>query len=239
VASGEEEEGAARRCLVTGANRGIGRIIAENLRVAGYDVIGLAHSRPADWVGDFVEADLAQEAALADVLTTVADLGQLWGLVNTAGVGGGGVIASFEHADFRQVFAVNAIAPAILVKACVPLMRSGGRIVNICSTAMRGKAERTAYGASKAALASMTRAWALELADRGILVNAINPGPVNAGMFRRHNPEGSTGEQRALAATPTHRITEPSEIADLAQFLLREKNRNLTGQVITIDGGST
>ena len=137
------------------------------------------------------------------------------------------------------MFAVNVIAPALLVKASVPLMTSGGRIVNICSTVMRGKPERTTYGASKAALASMTRAWALELADRGILVNAINPGPVNAGMFRRSNPEGSEGERRALVTTPTHRITESSEIADLAQFLLRVENRNLTGQVITIDGGAT
>jgi len=225
--------------MVTGANRGIGQVIAKTLRAKGYDVIGLARSRPSDWVGDFVEVDLACEVTLERALTTVGELGQLWGLVNNAGVGGGGVVTSLEHTDFRQVFAVNVTAPALLVKACVPLMTSGGRIVNICSTVMRGKAERTTYGASKAALASMTRAWALELADRGILVNAINPGPVDAGMFRRNNPEGSEGERRALAATPTHRITDPSEIADLARFLLRPENRNLTGQVITIDGGAT
>lgn len=228
-----------RRCLVTGASRGIGRVIAETLRIAGYDVIGLSRSRPTDWVGDFFELDLAQEAGLEEALTAVADLGPLWGLVNNAALGGGGVIASLGHEDFRQVFAVNVTAPALLVKASVPLMTSGGRIVNICSTVMRGKSGRTVYGASKAALASMTRAWALELADRGILVNAISPGPTNAGMFRRSNPVGGEGERRTLAATPTHRITEPSEIAALAQFLLREENRNLTGQVISIDGAAT
>src|SRR5688572_25835784 len=99
--SGVCKGNAMHRCLVTGASRGIGRVIATTLREAGYDVIGLAHSRPADWVGDFVEVDLAREAALEDALATVADLGQLWGLVNNAAVGGGGGIATLDHTDFR------------------------------------------------------------------------------------------------------------------------------------------
>jgi NAD(P)-dependent dehydrogenase (short-subunit alcohol dehydrogenase family) len=134
---------------------------------------------------------------------------------------------------------INTVAPALMAKAAARQMRSGGRIVNLSSTAAGGKAERTSYSASKAALEAMTRTWALELADRAILVNAIRPGPIDTPLFRRRNSVGSDRERAALAAIPLHRIADPDDIASLVEYLVSPQTRHITGQTIVVDGGAT
>jgi 3-oxoacyl-[acyl-carrier protein] reductase len=227
------------KCLVTGATRGIGRGIADQLSKAGYEVVGLARSRPSWWEGEFIECDLAEESALTRAAEELAQHGNYWGLVNNAGMGRWGAIGALTYSDMRLVFAVNTIAPALITKAVAPLMRDGGRIINICSTVMLGKAERTIYGASKAALASMTRTWALELADRGITVNAVSPGPIDTEPFRRRHPVGSDAEALALTKVPVHRVGDVHQVASLVTYLMDRDIYYLTGQVITIDGGGT
>ncbi|EHY4777172.1 SDR family oxidoreductase [Salmonella enterica] len=117
--------------------------------------------------------------------------------------------------------------------------RGYGRIVNICSRAVCGSINRTAYSASKSALVGCTRTWALELAESGITVNAVSPGPVDTELFRENHPAGSEAEQKILRTIPMRRPGEPEEIAAVVSFFLSEKASYVTGQILAVDGGGS
>ncbi len=225
-----------KRCVVTGATKGIGAAICGSL-AGEYDVVGLARRRPAHWEGDFLECDLGTRTGIEAAADGLRAMGDIWGLINNAGIGAADPIGEISFDTLQDVFTINVFAPAILTSAAVDRMSTGGRIINICSSAMLGKPERTAYGSSKAAVASMTRTWALELAERGITVNAISPGPIETELFRSRNPKGSPGEQAALAASPLRRIGLPTQIAAAIRLLVGDDGDYTTGQIIGIDGG--
>ena len=114
-----------------------------------------------------------------------------------------------------------------------------GRIVNISTEFILGAPTRTAYGGAKAALASASRTWALELAESGITVNTIAPGPVDTDFFLQNNPVGSKIRQQKLDRIPLGRFATPKDIANLAGFLLSPEASYITGQIFHIDGGSS
>ena len=114
-----------------------------------------------------------------------------------------------------------------------------GRIVNISTELILGAPTRTAYGGAKAALASASRTWALELAEFGITVNTIAPGPVDTEFFRQNNPEDSRIRQEKLDRIPLGRFANPSDIANMAAFLLSSEANYITGQMFHVDGGSS
>src|SRR5437667_3690656 len=232
-----------QRALVTGATSGIGRAVALQLARDGAEV--LVHGRDAargdetvkeitDAGGkaSFVAADLADAA---DVERLASDVGDIDILINNAGISVFAPTAEFDIAAFDKMFASNVRAPFFLVAALAPGMaaRGHGSIVSLSSMAGGvGLVGGAAYGATKASLEAMTRAWAAEYSASGVRVNAIAPGPV-------YTPTPSGPEVIAALgeSNPMHRASQPEEIAEVISFLAGPRASYLTGTTVAADGG--
>ncbi|MDR5777051.1 MULTISPECIES: SDR family oxidoreductase [unclassified Caballeronia] len=229
-----------RTFLVTGATKGIGLALSKRLVNAGHRVVGLARA-DADFPGELVTVDLGDRAATDAVLLDLTRRFAFDGVVNNVGLVKPQRIGHVDLASLDDVFAVNLHPAVQAVQALLPGMcsRRWGRVVNISSLTILGKTERTAYAAAKAALISFARSWALELADTGITVNAVAPGPTETELFRANNQPGSEGERRYLSAVPMGRFGQPDEIAATIAFLLSDEAGFMTGQTLYVDGGAS
>jgi NAD(P)-dependent dehydrogenase (short-subunit alcohol dehydrogenase family) len=233
-----------QKALVTGATAGIGRAIALQLAGQGADVIvhGRDAARGTETVdaiaaaggrARFVAADLAD---LADLQRLVDDVAELDVLVNNAGFSWFGPTADLDMATFDALFASDVRAPYFLVAAFAPKMAANGKgsIINIGSMAGEiGLAGAAAYGATKAALSSMTRAWAAEFSPRGVRVNAVAAGPVST------RPQDRERFDALGATTLLNRAADPTEIAEVVGFLASPRASYVTGAIIAVDGGRT
>ena len=229
-----------RTFLVTGASKGIGLALSERLAQAGHHVVGLARHR-RDFPGDLIPVDLADREQTREVFGSLAETYAFDGVVNNVGLIRPHYLEEVELADLDQILAAN-LHPALLsAQALLPGMRTRGwgRIVNISSLTVLGVPQRTAYAAAKTALISFTRSWALELAESGITVNAVAPGPTETELFRANSPPGSDGERRYLSAIPMGRFGTPDEIAAAIAFFLSEDAGFVTGQTLFVDGGAS
>ena len=172
--------------LITGASKGIGLASALILSRKGFNIVGIARSAlKSEFPGDFYNVDLSDRDSSKKLLDKLRQDYQFSGLVNNVGAVGAELIEQVELETVDHVYQVNVGAAILCAQCCIPSMRANGwgRIVNISSELALGLPTRTAYGGAKAALISMTRTWALELARNSITVNAIAPGPVETEFF--------------------------------------------------------
>jgi NAD(P)-dependent dehydrogenase (short-subunit alcohol dehydrogenase family) len=235
---------AGQTALVTGATSGLGRAIALQLARDGAEVLvhGRDPERGAATVaaieaeggrGRFVAADLSDPDAVRQLATQIGDVDIL---VNNAGFSEWGPTATFDAAAFDGMFASNVRAPFFLTAAFAPGMaeRGCGSIINIGSMAgSLGLAEGAAYGATKAAVASLTRAWAAEYSPQGVRVNTVAAGPVYT------RPEARELFDTLGATTAMNRAAQPEEIAEVVTFLASPAASYVTGATVAADGGRT
>ena len=232
-----------QRALVTGATSGIGRAVALKLARDGAEVLvhGRNAARGAETVKEiaaaggrasFVAADLTD---VTDVQRLASEVGDIDILINNAGISLFAPTAEVDVAAFDKMFASNVRAPFFLVAAFAPGMaaRGHGSIVSLSSMAGGvGLVGGAAYGASKASLEAMTRAWAAEYSARGVRVNAVAPGPVYTS-----SPSGPEFITALGETTPMHRASAPEEIAEVIAFLASPRASYITGTTVAADGG--
>jgi len=239
--------------LVTGGSRGIGLAIARRIAGAGYNVIAVAR-RESDELREAIRVvmeqgrgglhfrsfDLDDTDAIPALARNLRDeFGAIFGLVNNAGIGTEGLLATMHNSDIEALVRLNVLSPIILTKHLVRHMMAdgAGRIINISSIiASTGYNGLSVYGATKAAATGFTRSLAREVGKLGITVNAIAPGFVDTELTQNLSEDQ---RQRIAGRSALRRLPETDDIARMVEYLLGDGGRNITGSVLTIDAGNT
>jgi NAD(P)-dependent dehydrogenase (short-subunit alcohol dehydrogenase family) len=244
----------AQTVIITGASSGIGRAAALRFAMAGAAVLAVGRNERAlqEVVAQAATAGARAELFVADitlpdvppriVAAAIERFGSLTTLVNAAGIIAMGSVESTTDEQWAQVMDINLHAPFRLMRAAAgPLTESGGSIVNVSSVnGLRSFPGLLAYCVSKSAMDHLTRCAALEMAPKGVRVNAVNPGVVVSNLHRRG---GMTEEAYAAFLTrskethPLGRPGDPAEIAEVIFFLASDAAKWMTGETIPVDGG--
>jgi len=251
---------AGKNALVTGANKGIGRAIAERLGAEGARVAVCARreAEAAAVASAIVKAGGDAHAVVLDV-TDAASVAtgveraarpdrRIDVLVNNAGIGGPTPLDGDARSDekWRAILDVNLTGAWRVLRAALPFLASGGRVVNLSSVTGRfGVAGMAAYSVTKHGIIGLTRSLALELAPRKVTVNAVCPGWVDtemgrSGIARLGKGMGKSPEEAFAFAggmAPLGEVLVPAEVGGLVAYLASDDARNVTGQAIVIDGG--
>jgi NAD(P)-dependent dehydrogenase (short-subunit alcohol dehydrogenase family) len=221
-----------RLAVVTGSSSGIGRATALRLERDGWRVIGLDRA-PSPDARETRIVDLADRAALAREAADIAAAAPA-AFVHCAGVLRTAALGRLALGDGEAMWRVHVEAAAAIADALAPAMPDGGRIVLVGSRAADGIGGRSLYGASKAALAALARAWGAELIARGITVNVVAPAATDTPMLT----DPARGPSPPVAP-PLGRFVRAEEVAAAIAFLLSPDAAAITGQTLTICGGAS
>src|SRR4030088_3515653 len=239
--------------LVTGGSRGIGLAIARRTAAAGYNVIALAR-RESDELREtireiarqgngglhFRSFDLSEVDAIPSFVKGLRDeFGAIYGLVNNAGIGTEGLLATMHNPEVEALLRLNVLSPIVLTKYVVRQMMAdgAGRIINMSSViATTGNNGLAVYGATKAAASGFTRSLAREVGKLGITVNAIAPGFVDTELTQSLSEDQ---RKRIAGRSALRRLPETDDVARMVEYLLGEGGRKITGRVVNIDAGNT
>ncbi|MGH8144007.1 MAG: SDR family NAD(P)-dependent oxidoreductase [Steroidobacteraceae bacterium] len=242
-----------RNVVVTGASRGLGLAIASALAAGGDRVIAIARSH-TDAFGAAAEVaaaagqgsmhfqafDLNDTRGIGELVASLRkQYGAIYGLVNNAGIGTSGMLATMRDDQIEALVHLNTVAPIVLSRYALRSMmvERAGRIVNVSSiVAATGYSGLSVYAATKASLVGFTRSLAREVGQLGITINAVAPSFIDTEMTQEMSEE-----QRAKIArrSALQRLPEPVDVAAAVEFLLSDKARNITGVTLTVDAGNT
>lgn len=233
-----------RQAIVTGGSTGIGQSICEHLLAAGYGVINVSR-RPSPVEHPQLHnycADLADPGATREVAARITADHDITDIVHNAGVIRPALLGSVDIADLEMLTHIHIGAAIILAQACLPGLKAcgSGRIVLISSRAAMGLETRTCYSATKSGMVGMARTWALELADQGITVNVVAPGPIaETEMFHNVIPENSEKMTQVAQSIPVKRLGRPADVSRAVEFFLAPENSFVTGQTLFVCGGAS
>jgi 3-oxoacyl-[acyl-carrier protein] reductase len=242
-----------RNVIVTGGSKGLGLGISRRLVAKGYRAIVIARhanvemrsimqAPRSEGMGEltFRSFDLSEIPAIGNLVKSLRkEFGAIYGLVNNAAVGTSGILTRTRDDAIEQTIRLNTLSPIILTKGVVRTMMTdgGGRILNITSiVSSTGFSGLSVYGATKSSLVGFTRSLARELGPLNITVNAIAPGFVESEMT---STLGKDQRDRVVRRSALRRLVQAQDVAGVAEFLLGEDAKNITGTVVTVDAGST
>jgi 2-hydroxycyclohexanecarboxyl-CoA dehydrogenase len=242
-----------RVAVVTGGGQGIGRALTlrlaeEGCKVAIFDLkLDAARETeklaPEGRIASY-ELDVGDYAAVAEAVAKVeAELGPIWALVNNAGWDRPAPFLSTDRALWDKIIRINLYGPINTHHVIAPLMvkRGGGRIINIASDAARvGTSNEAVYSACKGGVISFTKSVARELASKGVLLNAVCPGPTNTPMMASVLGEGEQAvkwKDAMVRGIPLKRMGEPEDYAGIVAFLASDDASFITGQTFSVAGG--
>ncbi len=240
--------------LITGGLTGIGRAAAVEFAKSGARIV-VSGRRPVEGQAvaaelrglgaeaEFIQADVRREDDVRNLVDqTVARFGRLDIAVNNAGTEGArGAVTDQTAESYAVTFDTNVLGTVLSLKheARVMTAQGSGSIVNISSTyGHEGAAGASIYAASKHAVEGLTKSAALELATKGVRVNAVAPGPIDTGMLDRFTG-GGDGKANMRSTVPLGRIGRPEEPARAIVFIASEASGFITGHVLNVDGGKT
>ena len=240
--------------IVTGASSGIGRASARHLAGAGYTVLAVGRDAAAledvcreigqagGTARGFIADVTAADAPRAIVARALSDFGRIDAVVNAAGIISSGAVHETSDEGWDMMLDVNVRAPFRLIREAAPaLIEQRGAVVNVSSVAgPRAFPGVAAYCVSKAAVDQLTRCAALDLAPKGVRVNAVNPGVVQTNLHRRSGMDETKYVEFLERSTTTHplgRVGTTDEIAGLVAYLLSPAAGWITGETVLIDGG--
>lgn len=227
--------------VITGGSKGIGADLAQAMLARGWKVISIARQATGAPGVEEVETDLSDPAAVAATASAIAARHQVTHLIHNAGLIRPNLVEQAQVEDLQVLTQLHLGAAMQLLQAFLPAMKQArfGRVLFNASRAALGTKTRTAYSATKAGMIGMARTWALELAEHGITVNVVAPGPILTDNFWGIVPKDSPQQQDLAARLPVGRLGTAADVTRAFLFFADPEAGFVTGQTLYVCGGGS